>query len=128
MLNDPYAGEYHPLDTIGGPTNFTSDESGRAMFGGWVAIPKNCTMTISLSWYIPALGRLPYTLLIQRQAGTFPQLNLIVHPMDGACENITAPLAFDGELDENTEFTVSRVHPVGTGGNVVSCELGKTTP
>jgi hypothetical protein len=123
MLNDPYAGQYHPLDTIGGPTNFKSDEPGRAMFGGWVVIPKNCTMTVSLSWYVPILGQLPYTLLIQRQAGTFPQLDLVVHPVNGACGIDTTPLDFSGALGEDTEFVISRVHPVGAGGSVVSCGM-----
>jgi hypothetical protein len=126
MLNDPYQGKYHPLDTIGGPTNFKSDVPGRAMFAGWVVIPKNCTMTISLSWYVPAMGTTPYTLLVQRQASTFPQLNLVVHPANGACGNITAPLTFDGELDEDTEFAVSRMRTAGVGGSVVSCGLGAT--
>jgi hypothetical protein len=125
MLNDPYQGEYHPLDTIGDPTNLKSDEPGRAMFGGWVVIPKNCTMTVSLSWYVPAMGTMPYTLLVQRQASTFPQLNLVVRPAEEACGNVTAPLGFNGELDEDTEFMVSRVRTVGVGGSVVSCGLGK---
>ena len=125
MLNDPYQGQYHPLDTIGGPTDFKSDEPGRGMFGGWAVIPKNCTMTISLSWYVPALGTMPYTLLVQHQASTFPLLNLVVHPVDEECGSVTAPLGFNGELDEDTEFTVSRVHTAGTGGSVVSCGLGE---
>jgi hypothetical protein len=126
MLDDPYQGEYHPLDTIAGPTNFKSDESGRAMFGGWVVIPKNCTMTVSLSWYVPAIGTMPYTLLVQRQASTFPLLNLVVHPADGVCGSVAVPLGFNGELDEDTEFTVSRVRTVGAGGSMVSCGLGET--
>jgi Protein of unknown function (DUF4012) len=125
MLNDPYQGEYHPLDTIGGPTNLKSDEPGRAMFGGWVVIPKNCTMTVSLSWYVPAMGTLPYTLLVQRQASTFPQLDLVVRPADGACGSVTAPLGFNGELDEDTAFMVSRERMARAGGSVVSCGLGK---
>jgi hypothetical protein len=96
------------------------------MFGGWVVIPKNCTMTISLSWYVPAMGTMPYTLLVQRQASTFPLLNLIVRPAEGACGNITAPLTFDGELDEDTEFTLSRMRAAGVGGSVVSCGLQET--
>ncbi|HYX50641.1 MAG TPA: DUF4012 domain-containing protein, partial [Ktedonobacteraceae bacterium] len=30
---------WHPLDTIGPPTNLVSDEPGRSMFGGWVVVP-----------------------------------------------------------------------------------------
>lgn len=88
MLNDPYTGRYHPLDKIGPPTNTTSDEPERAMFGGWVVIPKNCTMTVTLSWYVPPLGQLPYSLLIQRQSSTFPELDLTILPTPGACNEL----------------------------------------
>ncbi|GLV58882.1 hypothetical protein KDH_57100 [Dictyobacter sp. S3.2.2.5] len=40
ILGDPYYGEPHPMDHIGPPTNTQSDEPGRAMFAGWVIIPK----------------------------------------------------------------------------------------
>ncbi len=85
MLNDPNVGSNHPLDTVGPPTNFTSDVPGRAMFGGWVVIPKNCTMTVTLSWYVPPPGHGRYSLLVQRQSATFPELDLTVLPAPGAC-------------------------------------------
>ncbi|MBO0796282.1 MAG: hypothetical protein J2P36_35780, partial [Ktedonobacteraceae bacterium] len=77
MLDDPYAGHFHPLDKIGPPTNLQSDMAGRAMFGGWVIVPKNCTVTITLSWYVPPIGA-AYSLLIQRQSSTFPELDLTI--------------------------------------------------
>ncbi len=40
-IADSDGGRWHPLDTVGPPTNLTSDEPGRAMFGGWVIIPKS---------------------------------------------------------------------------------------
>ncbi|HLZ56389.1 MAG TPA: DUF4012 domain-containing protein [Ktedonosporobacter sp.] len=104
MLNDPYAGQWHPLDTIGPPTNFHSDEPGRAMFAGYVVIPKNCTMTVTLSWYVPPLGKDAYTLLVQRQAGTFPVLDLTILPPAGVC-TLTAGLHFNGTLTEDTSFS-----------------------
>ena len=70
---------------MGPPTNLSSDEPGRAMYGGWVIVPKNCTMTVTLSWYVPPLSEKNYTLLIQRQAGTFPELDVTVLPPSGSC-------------------------------------------
>ena len=123
MLNDPYQGEYHPLDTIGGPTNFKSDQPGRAMSGGWVVIPKNCTMTVSLSWYVAGTGITPYALLIQRQASTFPQLHLVVRPATGMCDTIMAPLAFNGELDEDTLFTLKVQRPAVIRDHTIACTM-----
>jgi hypothetical protein len=103
MLNDPYTGQWHPLDKIGLPTNFQSDEPGRAMFGGYVVIPKNCTMTVTLSWYVPPQGHNPYELLVQRQAATFPELDLTVLPSASHCST-TSGLHFNGILTEDTSF------------------------
>jgi hypothetical protein len=41
------------LDTVGPPTNTTSDVAGRAMYGGFVVVPAFCTATISLKYYVP---------------------------------------------------------------------------
>ncbi len=108
MLNDNYTGQWHPLDTIGTPTNMTSDEQGRAMFGGYVVIPKNCTMTVTLSWYVPPIGHSAYNLLVQRQAGTFPELDLTVLPTPGNCATLqTQGLHVDSVLGKDTSFTLA---------------------
>ncbi len=96
MLNDPYLGSVHPLDKIGGPTNQQSDEPGRAMFAGYAVIPKNCSLTLSLSWYVPASATHTlnnpgntgknYTLHIQRQAGTNPELEVRIQYVDKKSE------------------------------------------
>jgi hypothetical protein len=41
------------LDSLGPPTNTTSDLPNRAMYGGYVIIPQFCTATISLRYYVP---------------------------------------------------------------------------
>lgn len=111
-INDPDGGRWRPLDTIGPPTNLTSDEPGRAMFGGLVVVPKNCTMTVALSWYVPALGHNPYALLVQRQAGTFPELDLTILPTPGDCASLkTMGQHFDGILTEDTFFPLKRSGP-----------------
>ncbi|HEU5230431.1 MAG TPA: DUF4012 domain-containing protein [Ktedonobacteraceae bacterium] len=100
MLNDPYYHAWHPLDQIGPPTNFASDEPGRTMFGGWVVVPKNCTMTVTLSWYVPPMKHAPYSLLVQRQASTLPQLDLTILPTPGDCAALaTSGLHFSGIMD-----------------------------
>ena len=113
MLNDPYAGRNHPLDTVGPPANFTSDEPGRAMFGGWVVVPKNCVMTVSLSWYVPPMGHGPYTLLFQRQAATFPVLDLTILPTPGDCVALkTQGEHFEGVLSgADRSFSVNALDP-----------------
>ncbi len=111
-ITDPNGGHWHPLDTIGPPTNFASDESGRAMFGGWVVVPKNCTMTVTLSWYVPPIGQAPYTLLVQRQAGTLPELDLTILPTPGDCTALkTAGLHFDGIMSQDMSFTPASLKP-----------------
>jgi hypothetical protein len=60
------------------------------MFGGWVVIPKNCALTVTLSWYVPALGHAPYTLLFQRQSGTSPVVDLTIQMNAAACRYFAA--------------------------------------
>lgn len=103
---DPSGGAWLPLDTIGSPTNMVSDEPGRAMFGGLVVVPKNCSMTVTLSWYVPPISAVPYSLLVQRQAGTFPELNLSILPTPGDCATLNTPgLHFDNLMSTDMTFT-----------------------
>jgi hypothetical protein len=99
---------WEALQTLGEPTNIISDEPGRAMYGGWVIVPKNCTMNVTLSWYVPPLSSQPYSLLVQRQAGTFPELDLTILPSAANCEQLgTSGLHFDDTLTQDASFTVS---------------------
>jgi Protein of unknown function (DUF4012) len=111
-IADPNGGHWHPLDTVGPATSVTSDEPGRAMFAGLVVVPKNCTMTVTLSWYVPPMGNRPYSLLMQRQAGTFPEVAVTILPSPGACSILhTQGLYFDGILTEDTSFTPPKFSP-----------------
>ncbi|MGH2507354.1 MAG: DUF4012 domain-containing protein, partial [Ktedonobacteraceae bacterium] len=92
---------WEPLHTIGGPSNVVSDEPDRAMYGGWVVVPKNCTMNVTLSWYVPPMSQQPYTLLVQRQAGTFPALDLTIVPSVADCTSFH----FADFLVEDRSFT-----------------------
>ncbi|HLX56654.1 MAG TPA: DUF4012 domain-containing protein, partial [Ktedonobacteraceae bacterium] len=110
-INDPNGGSWGPLDTIGPPTNLTSDEPGRAMFGGWVIVPKNCTMNVTLSWYVPPMGK-SYSLLVQKQAGMFPELDLTILPTPGDCASLgVSSLHFDGIMNEDMSFAMPQFKP-----------------
>lgn len=79
------------------------------MFGGYVVIPKNCTMTVTLSWYVPPMDAHPYSLLVQRQSGTYPDLTLTVQPYPGDCATQSAAsLYFNGVLTEDTSFALKK--------------------
>lgn len=121
MFNDPYAGRNHPLDTIGAPTNTTSDEPGRAMFAGWVVIPKNCSLTVSLSWYVPPLGTQPYSLVIQRQSSTFPEVDVTIVPTPDSCQKLGTPSRhFEGILTQG-DITLSLASVRASRQSVTSC-------
>lgn len=112
FIGDPYTGAYHPLDTVGPPTNFKSDEPARAMFAGWVVVPKNCTMNITLSWYVPPISHTGYSLLVQRQASTFPDLDLTIVPTPASCSSLNVqPQHFNGILAVDTLFLLQSLPP-----------------
>ncbi|HCI81697.1 MAG TPA: hypothetical protein DHW02_18625, partial [Ktedonobacter sp.] len=104
---DSYIGLNHPLNKEGPPTNMTSDEPQRAMYGGWVIIPKNCTLTVSLSWYVPPMGNAPYSLLVQRQSGTYPLVDVTILPAPGACATLhTTGKHFDAVLERDATYSI----------------------
>jgi hypothetical protein len=109
-LNDPYQGKDHPLDLTGLPQNLQSDEVGRAMFGGWVVIPKNCTMKVTLSWYVPPQSQQPYNLLLQAQASVYAPLDLTIYPSEKTCaQNRGKALHFSQGMDgTDLSFTVKQ--------------------
>ena len=110
-LTVPDGGSWQPLQTLSGPTKVISDEPGRAMYGGWVIVPKNCTINLTLSWYVPPMSAQPYSLLVQRQAGTFPELDLSILPDATNCAKLgTAGLHVDTTLTTDTSFALPAYH------------------
>ena len=109
-VNDPYAGTDHPLDRTGPPQNLHSDEAGRAMFGGWVIIPKNCVMKVTLSWYVPPTGLHSYNLLLQAQASVYAPLDLTIQPAPKTCVPADGnPLHFSDVMNgEDMTFIVEQ--------------------
>jgi hypothetical protein len=93
------------LDQIGPPPNQTSDQPGRAMYGGWVTIPPNCKMTVTLSWTVPAMSHSGYSLMFQPQATVDPQVDLTVK--SAACTSGNA--SFSGTMDgQDTMFSLKQ--------------------
>lgn len=63
-----------PVYAPSGPTETQSDLPGYKMWGGLTQTPKNCTSTITLSWYVPHVaqntpGKAPYQMIVGHQAG-----------------------------------------------------------
>jgi hypothetical protein len=102
LLPDPS----NKLSYVGEPTNTTTDEPGKAMFGGWVMIPKNCVMKMTASWTTPPLGNSSnYDLLVQAQAGIDTKLDLTINTASCASK----ALQYTGTLHgENTQFNVQK--------------------
>ncbi len=126
MIGDPYVGRWHPIDQIGPPDNTKSDEPGKAMFGGYVVIPKNCSMTVSLSWYVPPLSHGSYDLLFQRQASTFPSLDLTVIPFGGICASSGSNgLNYNGIITQDSAFQLKSTLVSRT--NSTTCSLEEST-
>jgi hypothetical protein len=103
------------IDDIGWPTNYVSDITDvngnpqRAMYGGVVVVPPFCVATVTVQYYVPniagngAHNNLPYTFLLQRQSGTYPNYHVVIVPaadtkatrIDVSGNNPNTPLAMD---------------------------------
>jgi Protein of unknown function (DUF4012) len=103
-----------PLDQLGLPTETTSDVPGTAMWGGNVVVPIFCTATVWMNWYVPnvaapssavpATSR-PYTLIVQRQGGTFYEAIVAIHPAPGVAADGKKVARFDATLATDLAFT-----------------------
>ncbi|WP_201391383.1 DUF4012 domain-containing protein [Ktedonobacter sp. SOSP1-52] len=101
------AGFQKPIPAIGQLTNQKSDEPGRAMYAGWVVVPPNCSIKVTLSWYVPPSSH-TYSLLFQPQASVHPQLDLTVKSAQKACAGSKpSDLHFVGTMDgQDRTFTL----------------------
>lgn len=100
-LGDRYVGVPWKVGSLGPPTAQTSDLPGRAMWGGLTETPKNCTSYIKLSWYVPhavknKVGQSPYTLLVQKQGGYIPTVEITI---DATALNIKGLKPFSASSD-----------------------------
>jgi hypothetical protein len=102
-------GSTWPVDSLGGPTELTTDLPGRAMWGGLTLTPKNCISTITIQWYVPhavkqIAGHPSYSILVQKQGGYIPTVQLSV---DTSAVPGLKPLNFQGDIVADRLFTVS---------------------
>lgn len=133
------------IDDIGGPTNFVSDITDakgnpeRAMYGGIVVVPPFCVATVDVQYYVPNIAgkgthnNLPYTFMLQRQSGTYPNYHVIITPasdtkaatIDVSGTNPKNPLS----MDMSWSLSVPQKHKAdliqGTNG---SAQTGATPP
>ncbi|HTK08410.1 MAG TPA: DUF4012 domain-containing protein [Ktedonobacteraceae bacterium] len=118
MLNDPYSVKNHPFRYVGPPSNTTSDMPGRGMFGGYMVVPKNCTATATISWYVPPITHGSYSLLVQRQPSTLPELDITLQTTPGSCKRYEkSGLHFDGIVG-GPDMTFSlKMKPPSASGN-----------
>jgi hypothetical protein len=108
---DPYEGTDHPLDMIGPPQNRQSDEAGRAMFGGWVVIPKNCRMKVTLSWYVPPMDEQSYGLLVQAQSSVYAALDLTIQPPAAPCATAEKNTLYFSQIMDGTDLFFAPKQP-----------------
>jgi hypothetical protein len=97
-----------PIDSLGPPTEMKTDLPGRAMWGGWTLTPKNCISYVTLSWLVPhAVQQVnvqpSYTLLIQKQSGLTPTLELTIDA--SAIEGLKS-FQFKGDVTTNKAFVL----------------------
>jgi hypothetical protein len=106
-----------PLDKLGGVTEIDSDVPGTAMWGGNVVIPIFCTATVTLDWYVPNVTApshavtaqsQPYTLVVQRQGGTFYQADITIHPSGQVAAQGTKVQHYSEVIGSNTAFTLGK--------------------
>jgi len=101
-------GDYWPVDSLGPPTELSSDLPGRAMWGGLTLTPKNCISTISLQWYVPNAikhihGQSPYSILVQKQGGYIPTVQLTI---DTSAIKGLKPFSFQGDIVADRLFSL----------------------
>ena len=102
-------GGYWPNDSLGAPTEVTTDLPGRAMWGGLTLTPKNCTSTITLQWYVPnaikhSSGQPSYAFLIQKQGGYIPTVQITI---DTSAITGLKPFNFQGDIVADRLFSLS---------------------
>jgi hypothetical protein len=106
-----------PLMALGGPTATTSDVPGRAMWGGNIVVPLGCTMTFTASWYVPDVAApapqvpataAPYSLLVQRQGGTFYSITVTILPAPHITAEGHSAAAYTTTLSTDLLFTLNR--------------------
>lgn len=95
------------IDSLGAPTNMSSDLPGRQMWGGLTVTPKNCDSTITFSWYVPhavkySHGHPSYQLIVGKQGGYIPTIQISV---DTQAIKGLKPLHVKKDIVADTQFS-----------------------
>src|SRR5437588_1939219 len=98
-----------PVDSLGPPTELTSDLPGRAMWGGLTLTPKNCISYITLSWSVPHAvqkvhGQPSYSIFVQKQSGVTPTIELSI---DASAIKGLKSFQFKGDIITDKPFTLA---------------------
>jgi len=105
------------LDRIGAPTATQSDVAGRAMWGGYVVVPRYCAATVTLDYYVPNVvapstnvpsAASPYSMLLQRQGGTFYNVNVKIHPSAKMAASGMRDMTYTATVGDSTGFTYGK--------------------
>jgi hypothetical protein len=108
------------LDRVGGPTATATDVPNRAMWGGYVVVPRFCTATLTLNYYVPAVAApssavpgaaAPYTMMIQRQGGTNYTVKVTIHPSPKMAASNLQTTSYSTTIADNTAFTLGNPNP-----------------
>lgn len=110
-LGEHLHGEPWVINSLGGPTALISDLPHFHMWGGLTETPKNCLSYISLSWYVPhafnaAQGQSPYTLLVEKQGGYVPRVEINVDTSKAPAKGLHA-LHAQGDLIADQPFSLA---------------------
>jgi hypothetical protein len=105
------------LDRVGAPTASASDVPGRAMWGGYVVVPRYCTATVTLDYYVPNVvapsasvpgAATPYSMLLQRQGGTFYDVTVNMHPSSKMRATGMRDMTYKATISDSTGFTFGK--------------------
>jgi hypothetical protein len=109
------------LDRVGAPTATTTDVQGRAMWGGYVVVPRSCKATVTLDYYVPNVVApsqtvpgvaSPYSMLIQRQGGTFYGVTVTIHPSPKMAAAGMREMTYNATISDSTGFTFGKPSPM----------------
>jgi len=108
------------LDRTGGPTSTATDVPGRQMWGGYVVVPRYCTATMTLDYYVPNVAApsnavpaaaAPYTMLVQRQGGTSYAVNITINPSPSMAASHLQATQYSTTIGDNIAFTLGNPNP-----------------
>jgi len=105
------------LNRVGAPTATATDVPGREMWGGYVVVPRYCRATVTLDYYVPNVvapstnvpnAAAPYSMLLQRQGGTFYDVTVNMHPSPKMAASGMHDMTYKATISDSTGFTFGK--------------------